>query len=69
MRTNVVLDDQLLEEARALSGIKTKKEVVEKALQLLISHEHKKRVLSLRALMRAAADKLEIGRASCRERV
>ena len=33
MRTNVVLDDVLVAEAQALSGIKTKKGVISMALQ------------------------------------
>ena len=36
MRTNIVIDDVLMKEARALSGNKTKKGVVEEALKLLI---------------------------------
>jgi Arc/MetJ family transcription regulator len=36
MRTNIVLDDKLIERAQKLTGIKTKKEVVHEALRLLI---------------------------------
>jgi len=42
MRTNIVLDDQLVEEARRLTGIKTKRELVHEALKLLV--EIKKRL-------------------------
>ena len=36
MRTNIVIDDDLMREAGALSGNMTKKSVVEEALRLLI---------------------------------
>ncbi len=36
MRTNIVIDDQLMEEALELSGLTTKKEAVEEGLRTLI---------------------------------
>ena len=36
MRTNIVIDDQLMDQAIHLSGLKTKKAVIEKALKLYI---------------------------------
>jgi Arc/MetJ family transcription regulator len=36
MRTNVVINDTLMNDARRLSGLKTKKETIESALRLLI---------------------------------
>ena len=36
MRTNIVLDDNLIARAQKLTGIKTKREVVHEALRLLI---------------------------------
>jgi Arc/MetJ family transcription regulator len=36
MRTNIVIDDKLMDEAMRLSGLPTKRAVVEEALQLLI---------------------------------
>jgi Arc/MetJ family transcription regulator len=36
VRTNIVIDDQLLAEAQRVTGIKTKKGVVEAALRLLL---------------------------------
>jgi Arc/MetJ family transcription regulator len=36
MRTNIVLDDKLIQRAQKLTGIKTKREVVHEALRLLI---------------------------------
>lgn len=36
MRTNVVIDDTLMHDAKQISGSKTKKETIELALRLLI---------------------------------
>lgn len=36
MRTNIVIDDELMAEAMELTGLKTKRAVVERALQALI---------------------------------
>ena len=36
MRTNIVIDDKLIAEAQRLTGIATKRRVVEEALQLLV---------------------------------
>jgi Arc/MetJ family transcription regulator len=36
MRTNVEIDDRLIEEAQRLTGLKTKREVVDAALRMLI---------------------------------
>ncbi len=36
MRTNIVIDDELMKEALALSGLKTKREVVETALRRFV---------------------------------
>lgn len=36
MRTNIMLDDKLVERAQKLTGIKTKREVVQEALRTLI---------------------------------
>lgn len=36
MRTNIVIDDELMTRALEISGIKTKRAVVEEALRLLI---------------------------------
>jgi len=47
MRTNIVIDDELMKEARALSGNRTKKSVVEEALRLLIQMKRQKEVQKL----------------------
>ncbi len=36
MRTNIVIDDELVAEAQRLTGISTKRGVVQEALQLLV---------------------------------
>ncbi len=36
MRTNIVIDEKLMEEAQRLSGIKTKKKTIEEALKNFI---------------------------------
>lgn len=47
MRTNIDLDDAKVEEARRLTGAKTKKEVVDMALDELIKSRRKKDLLDL----------------------
>ena len=39
MRTNVEIDDELIAEAQQLTGLKTKREVVDAALRMLIRIE------------------------------
>ena len=48
MRTNVVLDDDLIRKAQELTGIKTKKEVIREALTTLIRLRQQAQVRSLR---------------------
>jgi len=36
MRTNIVLDEELVRQARQLTGIKTKKELIHQALKLMV---------------------------------
>jgi Arc/MetJ family transcription regulator len=47
MRTNIELDDDLMEQAQELSNIKTKREVVQEALKHYISFLKKKELLTL----------------------
>jgi Arc/MetJ family transcription regulator len=47
MRTNIVLDDQLVEDAMRLSGVKTKRGVVELALRRLVNSVRRKDILDL----------------------
>ncbi len=39
MRTNIEIDDKLMQEAQRLTGLKTKREIVEAALHMLIRIE------------------------------
>ncbi len=47
MRTNVFLDDDLVEEARKLTGIQTKRELVNEALRVLIESQKRKNLLEI----------------------
>ncbi len=47
MRTNIEIDDQLMQKAMKLSNTKTKKETVEEALKALIQVEQQKKMLEL----------------------
>lgn len=46
-RTNLVLDEQLLEEATRLSGERTYSRTVERALQEFVRRAHARRILDL----------------------
>ncbi len=48
MRTNIVVDDNLMAEALKLSNIKTKKGVVETALKLLVQVKKQEAIRKLR---------------------
>ncbi|MCX6068258.1 MAG: type II toxin-antitoxin system VapB family antitoxin [Chloroflexi bacterium] len=48
MRTNIVLDDNLIERAQKLTGIKTKREVVQEALRMLILLREQAEIRQLR---------------------
>jgi len=48
MRTNIVIDDDLMAEAMQVTGLNTKREVVDEALRLLVRISQQKAVLELR---------------------
>jgi len=48
MRTNVVIDENLIERARQITGIKTKREVIHEALRTLIQLREQAQVRNLR---------------------
>lgn len=48
MRTNIELDDMLVQQAIKLSNLKTKKEVVQEALKNYVAWMKRKELLSLR---------------------
>ncbi len=47
MRTNIVLDDKLVEEAFSVTGLRTKKELVHLALTELVRARRRKDLLDL----------------------
>jgi Arc/MetJ family transcription regulator len=66
MRTNIVLDEELIDRARKLTGIKTKKQVVQEALRLLIQLREQEQVRSLRGKLHweGGLDEMRQGRQS-----
>ena len=52
MRTNIVIDDHLMNEALELTNAKTKKTVVEEGLRLLIRLKKQEKIRSLRGKLR-----------------
>ena len=48
MRTNIIIDDGLMEQAISLSNNKTKKAIVEEALQLLVRFKKQLQIRELR---------------------
>lgn len=47
-RTNVVLDDKLVEDCIKATGIKTQKALIDHALRELLRHENQIKILDLR---------------------
>lgn len=56
MRTNIVIDDQLMSEALAVSGLTTKKEAVERGLQLLVQLNKQQAIRELRGKLKWEGD-------------
>jgi Arc/MetJ family transcription regulator len=52
MRTNIVLDDELVAEALAVTGARTKKDVVHLALEELVRSRRKKNLADLAGRIR-----------------
>lgn len=48
MRTNIVIDDKLMEEALNASRLKTKKDAVEEGLRLLVQRKKQENIKNLR---------------------
>jgi Arc/MetJ family transcription regulator len=62
MRTNIVLDDDLVAEAMRRTGIKTKRAVVEEAPKTLIGLKRQEEILALRGKLRWEGDLDEMRR-------
>ena len=56
MRTNIVLDEALIEKAQELTGIKTKRAIVDEALRMLIRLHEQAEVRQLRGQLRWEGD-------------
>jgi len=56
MRTNVVLDDDLMKSALSLSGLKTKKKAIEEGLKLLVDVHRQKRIKAFRGKLKWTGD-------------
>lgn len=56
MRTNIVIDDKLIQEAMALSNLKTKKAVVESGLKLLVQIKRQEQIKNLRGKLKWDGD-------------
>ena len=52
MRTNIVIDQELMENALKLSGLKTKRSVVEEALKLYVQILHQRELGKLRGKLK-----------------
>jgi len=48
MRTNIIINDELMNEALKLTDLKTKKAVVEEGLKLLVQLKKQQKIKSLR---------------------
>ena len=48
MRTNIVIDERLMEEAKELTGLPTKRAVVEEALRTLVQIKRQEEILKLK---------------------
>ena len=56
MRTNIDLDDELVARGLRLSGLKTKKDLVNLALQEFVRRKDQKKILELRGKIRWRGD-------------
>lgn len=56
MRTNIVIDDKLMMDALKASGLRTKKEVVEQGLKLLVRRSQQQEIRKLRGRIKWEGD-------------
>jgi Arc/MetJ family transcription regulator len=56
MRTNIVIEDQLMKRAMRASGAATKRETVEQALKLLVRLKEQEQIRSARGQLRWEGD-------------
>jgi len=55
-RTNVVLDDKLVEKCRKATGIKTRRALIDHALRELLRRERQKKILELKGAVQWEGD-------------
>ena len=56
MRTNIVIDDDLMDEALKVSRLKTKKDAVEEGLKLLVQRKKQENIKDLRGKLHWKGD-------------
>jgi Arc/MetJ family transcription regulator len=56
MRTNIVIDDQLMRETLRVTGLKTKREAVERGLRTLLRLSKQERIRRFRGKLRWEGD-------------
>ncbi len=56
MRTNIVIDDNLMNDALKATGLKTKKEVVEQGLKLLVKRNKQRDIRKFRGKLNWEGD-------------
>ena len=56
MRTNIVIDDNLMAQALQATGLSTKREVVEQGLKLLVKRQKQQAILGLRGQVQWEGD-------------
>ena len=60
MRTNIVIDDQLMTDALKATGLHTKKEAVEQGLRLLVRQNKQQAIRKLRGKLKWEGDLAEM---------
>jgi Arc/MetJ family transcription regulator len=56
MRTNIVIDDKLMDDALKITGYKTKKEAVEQGLKLLVVRGEQQKIRALKGKLQWEGD-------------
>jgi Arc/MetJ family transcription regulator len=56
MRTNIVIDDKLMDDALKVTGYSTKKEAVEQGLKLLVDRGEQQKIRALRGKLQWEGD-------------
>lgn len=60
MRTNIIIDDNLMQQTLQATGIKTKKEAVEQGLKLLLQKAQQQQIRKLRGKLHWEGDLAEM---------